>query len=732
MKLIKNFFINRKHILLIRILIISFLIKNSNILAENINRENIVFEDDQKIQEESIYGRKLNFQTESLQICSKSSEKLKKYFETGDTENVKLYELEEKDETKEYIITLINILSNEGNFEENINKYISHLILVILFFIVSLIAIPGWIVCCSFSCCKCCFCCCLKKQKCRIPFFIIVSIMNLLIIIICIFGIIKTSTIFKGLSNAECSILRFISEVLDGESKNAFPKWGGIDNIINMLGRTSNQINYIDNNDIISTIRTKTTNYDGAKTTFETKVKDSCDLISTHSYTYTKDGNTYILDMVKKFGKLDGDNFIKGYFDEKWIKQANFTDNLEKVKIVLTQILESNIKQRIIKAQESIEDMRNSFEEIKKLIGIRILNYSEKINDKGKLIFNLIFSLVLIFSIIIEIILIFLVFFSNNNNYSCFFIFSLKVLIHILWNILSFLTIVIFLLATLLTFTGYFGEDLFNMFSFIFSKKNLNSKSPIIIGDGAITINACINEDGIIADELGIKSDLDNFDILKTLIFKIDSLYENIILNKNKDDNNIDSVYNEIIKEIDKRKNVEIDFGLIEESSSGTEEKLMLKESVANLNQNLEDCEIEDKWKFSCDSNVCTNNLCINPKYCYNELRNKYSSLTPSCNDANNNLQIIFNIFKAIEFAENIDEINSIKKQSYLVRENYKNFLGYTANALNGYTSPLKPLIEIYNNFVGNGPIIDFINCSFLGKNFKVMLYFIKNLKILE
>jgi len=57
--------------------------------------------------------------------------------------------------------------------------------------------------------------------------------------------------------------------------------------------------------------------------------------------------------------------------------------------------------------------MRNSIEEIKKLIDIRILDYSEKINDKGKLIFNLIFSLVLIFSIIIEIILIFLVLFQR-------------------------------------------------------------------------------------------------------------------------------------------------------------------------------------------------------------------------------------------------------------------------------------------------------------------------------
>ena len=107
----------------------------------------------------------------------------------------------------------------------------------------------------------------------------------------------------------------------------------------------------------------------------------------------------------------------------------------------------------------------------------------------------------------------------------------------------------------------------------------------------------------------------------------------------------------------------------------------MLKESVANLNQNLEDCEIEDKWKFSCDSNVCTNNLCINPKYCYNDLEDKYSSLDPACNNVNVYGEIILNIFKAIEFAANMGQPNSSKKQSFLVREAYKDFLDDTADA---------------------------------------------------
>ena len=63
--------------------------------------------------------------------------------------------------------------------------------------------------------------------------------MNSAIIITCMVGLIKAKDIFIGVTNTECSILRFINEVIEGESKIILPKWGGINSIINMFDRTA-------------------------------------------------------------------------------------------------------------------------------------------------------------------------------------------------------------------------------------------------------------------------------------------------------------------------------------------------------------------------------------------------------------------------------------------------------------------------------------------------------------
>ena len=299
-------------ILLIKIFVICFLFQSSNILAQQKNQKIIHLKNEKNLEEETIFGRKLDFQTDSLKVCSRSSEKLIKYFETGDTQFIKLFENKENDEPKEYITSLINFLSNEGSMEENINKYISHLSFVVVIFVLFLLSIPGWIFCCSSSCCKCCFCCCLKKQKCKKPFFIIISIMNLIIFIISILGIIKTNIIFVDLSNAECSILRFINEVINGELKNDFPKWGGIDNIINIFKQTKIKIRNMDGA-ISSRIESKTDSYKSKKDTFKGAVESACRTISTE-LAYKFETN-FVLDIVKKFGKFDNDDFIKGYFD---------------------------------------------------------------------------------------------------------------------------------------------------------------------------------------------------------------------------------------------------------------------------------------------------------------------------------------------------------------------------------------------------------------------------------
>jgi hypothetical protein len=53
----------------------------------------------------------------------------------------------------------------------------------------------------------------------------------------------ESNKIFKGLANTECSLLKFLDQILDGEVKQDLPRWAGITGINDILSRLSGQIN---------------------------------------------------------------------------------------------------------------------------------------------------------------------------------------------------------------------------------------------------------------------------------------------------------------------------------------------------------------------------------------------------------------------------------------------------------------------------------------------------------
>ena len=207
--------------------------------------------------------RNLDFTSDSLEVCSRSSEDLVNYFQTGDTNYVTLYAYQEDEEPSNITISLLNILSDEGN-DDDTQNYKDHLSSAIIFLVLGFLCIPGWVIFCRCAFCKCNCCKCCKAPNCKIPFFIIVSIINFIFVICCILGLVNINPIFEGLTNTEWSILRFISEILDGETKNVLPKWGGISGIIDIFNRTISQIEEMTNANTLSTTEIKKAEYEEA------------------------------------------------------------------------------------------------------------------------------------------------------------------------------------------------------------------------------------------------------------------------------------------------------------------------------------------------------------------------------------------------------------------------------------------------------------------------------------
>jgi hypothetical protein len=117
----------------------------------------------------------------STAVCSRGSEDLISYYETGDKTKINLdgKGIECKNKDDDYMQALIALVkkyvddnetdTNEGEGEdeefdkENAVKYIKHIFPLLIFFTFGILSTIGWLICCFCNCCNCCCCCCCKK-----------------------------------------------------------------------------------------------------------------------------------------------------------------------------------------------------------------------------------------------------------------------------------------------------------------------------------------------------------------------------------------------------------------------------------------------------------------------------------------------------------------------------------------------------------------------------------------
>jgi hypothetical protein len=181
-----------------------------------------------------------------------------------------------------------------------------------------------------------------------------------------------------------------------------------------------------------------------------------------------------------------------------------------------------------------------------------------------------------------------------------------------------------------------------------------------------------------------------------------------------------------------------LNFGFVEENVTDYASwvNLTLDTCVSKLNDELKYCSINERWSFSCQKefpkleeeicNITITDKCINPSTCNNnKLSEKYNNI--ECTKPKEVSNIIDAIFSSTNFAANKSELNSIYNQGEIINKEYISFLDKNEKIMNHYSSLLSPLIIIFDVFVGNHPITEFLNCKFLGKDIRVALYFLNN-----
>ena len=806
------------HILLLACVLSPLLVLNSNYV--NIKREkNKLNKEKNQLFDKIIYNRKLEEgDTENLdgtdKVCKRGSEELQKYYKTGDLETIGLKKdpIKCEDNEEEYFIFLKKIIKTylgggdadekdeDSNDESHIRNlqaeivdqkedliaYGKHVLPILIFLVIGILSLPGWLICCFCCCCNCCCCCCCKKPGCKIPCFIFTYIFYGLSVAICFYGLSKSNSIFVGLADTECSILRFFDQVLDGEIKEDRPRWAGIDTIKKILNDISTQIRDLKSgtmdqlNYLINLI-------DGNKTEFLRAMDESGDkfyegghYLNIYSKQYTNfhlKGDSedrilngrYVLDLIRMFGKKkDSGGFEPEYSildiweREYKIVSENADHYIEQSKESFESMIDENsgdILNSLEEGDKTLDEIKGSFNDIKIEISNMIIDNSEIIDEYGKIGFKLVFSVLGLMNIALGVFVLFICLCSGKMCTKCCCCRCIfKLFTHLLWNILAILMFIAFMVGFIFSIIGQIGNDSMNLISFIVSEDNLGKNGVggenILVnqlGDSKKYMDRCINGDGKIEEELNIDLDqLDSFDQVKDVEEKIEETKAEF------EEKKTFVAYNNYKNELEQRIHLRSENLMLvkddatmttefEPSNISNEDKnkyLIFNTELSLMNAliNLESSPYNDE-QWDINEREDSPNICgsesetdivdsvrkvFYPFQCKPLDRDWIFSSTNTL--LKNEADVLTETLKFIENAKNTGLDNGYLNIIENLKQKYEKYLDQYIITLEEFGKIINGITGTLKQYINKDDgIFSFVKCNFLGTNLKVILKYLKS-----
>ena len=775
------------HIFLLSCLLCSVLIINSNYVNEKRSKKQLHYQSNKNF-DELITLRKLEPQSNSNtdEVCSRGSDDLIEYYRTGDLSLIDLDEdpIECDDKDADYMKALRGLMRNlvggdddddnggrlrnldEGDSDkDNIMQYLNRILPMVVFLVIGVLSIFGWIACCIFNCCDCCCCCCCKKKSCKIPWFIFTYVFYALVVAVCIYGLSESNKIFKGLANTECSLLKFLDQILDGEIKQELPRWAGITGINNILSGLSTQINNM-GRDTYTELTNKISSTTTKKDSFSTLINNigneffdasdptryKADYLSPNFDGYPQIlknptnqdvKGQYVYYLVKNFGKFENDKFTNGSILYNWNQEYSFIASQADGYMITAQssfreVLDDNlgpITQELQKAQDTLNDLREPFDDVNSKIGDNVADYADKIDKYGKMAVQIVFSVLMVMNIALAVFMTLIGIFSIKACADCCFCRCIfKSCVHILWNILALMMVLAFLVGSILSLVGRVGEDVMSLASFIFSADNFNSNNPLFLDemgdDGKRYLRRCILGDGKIAEELNISDQIASFN-------NVTSIERNIsdVLNQFSGIMFSCFVYNTTKNLLKSEADLSNNFYLI---STNTDEQhpvfpINFDEALDSLNKKLNDVydSNKDTWSREGTTQTCptsgpSGKENLTPLNCNPET--VYSSVT--YDDIKKYSAIIHESLNLVKKANdknlNTDGHRSLINVLDYLKDHYIDYLSGYTSVLGFLQTQIGKITSVVRDYTTEGDTFSFLNGQFIKRNLKILLKYLK------
>ena len=773
------------HIFLMSCLLTTFMILNSNRVneAKTLQKEN---ERANSLFAKIITLRNLDTSSEPVShhnsdaVCALGSDDLNDYYKTGDASKIGLDNdgIKSEDKDKPYMIALRNIvkklvdgdddedddssgdrLRRLGGVDQNdLMDYGKRILPMLVFLVFGILGIFGWIICCFCCCCDCCCCCCCKKEGCKIPCFIFTYVFYALVVAVCIYGLSQSNKIFEGIANTECSILKLLEQVVDGEIKQTTPRWIGISGINGLLDGLKDQINTLKVN-AIDQLKVKMNDINVGKSAFTTgmtkfdtdsylngdiyndyKTSFSCAQINTYN------GKEYVLDLIKYVGHRD--NVNNNYPDDTFLYALNHeysevaerTDGyVQTANTSFYNILHDktdDVIKGLDKAKDTLKKLQKPFDKINNQIGDKISDYSKQIDEKGKLGVKLVFGVLMIMNVALGVFVIFIGLCSMKSCKDCCFCRCLfKFCTHLLWNILALLMILSFIIGSILSLVGRIGGDAMELVSYTLSEENLNNnEDPFLIGQAKDVKNylkICLHGNGSLESEFDLGDSLQSIEDIDEVLNGLDDVNQEF--NRIKTNLPTFQILNGKISERIEYSTDEFGIAVINEDNG-----IALKGALELLNRAISsDSSNKERWSIQGDPDKKCNpgdnddgfsqgEFTLHPKSCKPSYRDWIAKTSePVANqEVKDYATIVSEIVDSVSKLSNGGD--KFIQGKVDLKTLYDGYLNSYILMIQFLKEKIGSLIGNIKEITGNGKIFSFVNGKFIGINIEIILKYLK------
>ena len=596
----------------------------------------------------------------------------------------------------------------------------------LIFVIFGIITIFMWIVY-WICCCKQC-CCCksrVEEKKCCSFTMIIISVVCIAgIIAVCIVGFVVSNDIPSELDAADCSLYKFYYSMFDGDSRNVTPKWVGLDQIDNTLNKLASSLDTIKSN----------TGSAFKDTSFTTQSYNEYNNLLLTSYNnnfnqqYASSPNPFSNSPIQPgfiefYGPYTKSGTTTYYLSQEFKTYiVGITNTLSDLQ-VSTKYINDNISDAKVIFTTIISNMQPIRDHIDKLDAKYLTKFTDfKINSAKPLV-NAFIGLN---AAILGISLLFILF-------TIFFVLLdikwMRFVSHITWNLITLITIPLFVLAGVFGLLGTAFIYMGPLIEVVFSRESL---IKIFTGnqDMVDIIDTCMNKNGnletILVPNTKINLNLKNFVVQSNKIKEVE--YNNTQFNGSFVAYNNKNTYASL------RDNPILDNSTNANSLFNSINNLTLYTDYSNKTYSFQkNCSyyIYDQWTVNnknCKQNyeVISNTsspaynigdeTCINLKDWKNvNIKSRYN-VRPDC----------FNIDYSDIVSSYATSINNYIKDSEIILTSltnemtsfgtsYSNTILKLKNAFDAVKTVINPMLDIIQNQIGlYGKLYDILNCGFL------------------